>query len=113
MLAEFKRQRVLALGAWNIDGAEYRYLDLYDPTGRDSQTVRFGIAKDVEELHLGFGDEVDLVCEISNEQKVVKGTDRVIARCKVVIQSVAQADQAHNGHRPHREHAAVAEPVAA
>ncbi|MBA3842200.1 MAG: hypothetical protein H0X39_06225 [Actinobacteria bacterium] len=102
MLCKFKRVRVLGVGHYDFNGAKYYYLDLHDPNGRDTPSVRFSVTAEIpgdELVRLGEqvdGDQVvrlDLDCEISSETKVIKGTDRNVVRHKVQVQHFQAAEQ--------------------
>jgi hypothetical protein len=93
MLARFENVRVLEIGAYDIQGADpdaLRWIDVYDPDGRE-KVIRFGVSRDVPPFQLAFGDMVDLVCDVSNETRVLKGTDRTYVRHNVRIQHVQAA----------------------
>lgn len=96
MLAEFKNVRVLDTGVYDIDGAEWRWIDCYDPDGRE-KVVRYGVVAEVAPYELAFGDMVDLTCDVRNETKVLKGTDRTYVRHNVRIQDVRPAKSSANG----------------
>jgi len=100
VLCKFENVRVLETGAYEIEGSDesYRWLDCYDndPKARE-KVIRFGVAKEVPEFELGFGDLVDLVCDVRNETKVLKGTDRTFVRHNVRVQHLQASKAAANG----------------
>jgi len=84
MLARFENCRALNSGAYLIDSRSYRWIDFYDPDARET-VIRYTVAEAVPEFSVAFGDSLDLTCEVVNETRVVKGTDRTAVRHKVVI----------------------------
>ena len=93
MLAKFKRVRVVGVGFYDIEGQKFYFADFHDPSGREP-VIRFGISKevpvdDVEKLRAEVeGDHVvrlDLDCDVSNDTKVVTGTNRTVSKHKVSV----------------------------
>lgn len=88
MLARIDNARALDQGAYEIGGASYRYVDFYDPEGRES-VVRLMLDDDVPaDFRAEFGEVYSLVGEITGEVKVVKGTDRTVTIVKFRVHEI-------------------------
>ncbi len=107
MLARFENARALNSGAYEFEDRFYRWVDFYDPESRET-VIRFGVDKDVPEFTVIFGDVFDLTCEVMNETKVVRGTDRTAVKHKVVIHEIKASKVSTNGRAPRETVAAVA-----
>jgi hypothetical protein len=96
MLGHSQNVRVLEVGAYDIDGTSWPWIDLYDPEARE-KVLRMSVDPEVALDGVTFGDVVDLAYEVSNETKVLKGTDRTYVRHNCRVQQIAKAARSNNG----------------
>src|ERR1051326_3969336 len=96
MLARFEHARVLDVGTYDIDGASYRWIDLYDPESRE-KVLRVGVHREVPDYAFGFGDYVDFEADVAMETKSLRDSTQTYARCKVSVHAIAASKSRGNG----------------
>jgi hypothetical protein len=99
MLARIDNARALGQGSYDFEQRSYRYIDFYDPEGRD-QVVRLMLDDDVPaDFTADFGQLYTLVGELSGDTKVIRGTDRQVTQTKFRVHAI-EAVASGKGRQP-------------